>query len=124
MPDNKVVIEILKNQEVYIGYVRWLKDPIYPKGDPMEGVEQFDRNNPNSELRLRKVMNLEVVGDLKYNPSSKKLTGGWIYDSWNGNLYDGTVEVMDENTLKLRGSFDKWGILGYSMKVKRVKFSN
>ncbi|MEG0426113.1 hypothetical protein, partial [Cetobacterium sp.] len=38
MPDKKVVIQIEKINNEYVGYVRWLKDPVYPKGDPMQGV--------------------------------------------------------------------------------------
>ncbi|MGL5088690.1 MAG: DUF2147 domain-containing protein, partial [Cetobacterium sp.] len=49
-----------------------------------------------------------------------KLVGGWIYDSWNGKKYYGSAQLIDENTLKLRGAFDKYGIIGYSMIVKRV----
>ncbi|MEG0070106.1 MAG: DUF2147 domain-containing protein [Cetobacterium sp.] len=121
MPDKKVVIQIEKINNEYVGYVRWLKDPVYPKGDPMQGVEQFDRKNPDSKLRNRKVMNLQVVGGLYLNKSKTELVDGWIYDSWNGKMYHGTVKVINGNTLNLRGSLDQWGILGYSMKVKRVK---
>ncbi len=121
MPDKKVVIEIQKIDYEYIGHVRWLKNPTYPKGDRMEGIEQTDRNNPNLLLSKRKVLGLQVVGDLKLDSNTNKLIDGWIYDSWNGRIYHGSVEFINENSLKLRGSFDKWGILGYSMIVKRVK---
>lgn len=124
MPDKKVVIEIQKMDSKYIGYVRWLKDPTYPKGDPMEGIEQTDRNNSDLLLSKRKVLGLQVVGDLKLDLNTNKLTDGWIYDSWNGRMYYGSAEPIDENSLKLRGSFDKWGILGYSMIVKRVKLTS
>ena len=67
MPDGKVIIQIEKVNKEYVGYVRWLKDLTYPKGDPMEGIEQVDRKNPNSNLRNRKVINLQVVGGLKLN---------------------------------------------------------
>ena len=124
MPDIKVVIQIVKINNEYVGYVRWLKNLYYPEGDSMEGVEQFDRKNSNSNLRNRKIMNLQVVGGLYLNKSKTELVDGWIYDSWNGKMYYGTVKKIDENTLNLRGSLDKWGILGYSMKVKRVKIKN
>lgn len=124
MPDKKVVIEIQKTDDSYIGYVRWLKEPTYPKGDRMEGIVQTDRNNPDLSLSKRKVLGLQVVGDLKLDSDTNKLTNGWIYDSWNGKMYYGSAEYIDENSLKLRGSFDKWGIFGYSMVVKRVKLTS
>lgn len=120
MPNNKVIIEIQEKNGEYIGFVRWLKDRVYPLGDRMEGKEQIDRNNPDVRLRDRKVMNLQVVGGL-YKDEKNDLTGGWIYDSWNGKLYYGSAKLIDSNTVKLRGSLDKWGILGYSMEIKRVE---
>lgn len=122
MPKGKFIINIekIKDNE-YIGHVVWLKDLYYPKGDKMEGVEQYDRNNPDKSLRVesRKVMGLLVVGELF--EKDNKLQGGWIYDSWNGKMYHGSAKLLDENTLKLRGSFDRWGILGLSQKAKRVE---
>lgn len=121
MPNKKVVIEIEKYENEYIGHVRWLKNLKYPAGDKMEGVEQIDRNNPDINLRNRKVLGLKVVGGLRLDPSNNKLFGGWIYDSWNGREYYGSAEVIDSNTLKLKGSIDKWGLLSHSMIIKRVK---
>ncbi|MGB6127991.1 MAG: DUF2147 domain-containing protein [Psychrilyobacter sp.] len=121
MPEGKFIIHIQENEnKEFIGQVAWLKDLYYPKGDKMEGVEQYDRNNPDKTLRVesRKVMGLPVVG--KLFKKDGKLQGGWIYDSWNGKLYYGSAKLLDENTLKLRGSFDKWGILGLTQKAKRV----
>ena len=123
MPDGKVVIEIKKVNQEYVGYVRWLKDLVYPEGDPMEGIEQIDRKNPDSSLRNRKVMGLQVVGGLKLNKQETSLVDGWIYDSWNGKKYYGSAKEIDGNTLSLKGSIDPWGILGYSMKVKRIELS-
>ncbi len=121
MPKGKFIIHIEKaeNSE-YIGHVVWLKNLYYPKGDKMEGIEQYDRNNPDKNLRIesRKVMGLPVVGELFEKDG--KLQDGWIYDSWNGKMYHGSAKLLGENTLKLRGSFDKWGILGLSQKAKRV----
>lgn len=119
MPDNKVVIEIEKKGEEYVGYVRWLEDRVYPTGDKMEGQEQIDRNNPDINLRQRKVMGLQVVGGL-HKDKDGDLVGGWVYDSWNGKLYHGSAKIKDPNTVSLRGAVDKWGILGYSMKIKRA----
>lgn len=109
LPNEKVIIEIKKENLEYIGYVRWLKDRVYPEKDKMAGQEQIDRKNPNKNLR---------------KGSDNKLIGGWIYDSWNGKMYYGTASILDEDTLNLKGSFDKWGILGYTMKIKRCKNIN
>lgn len=123
LPNEKVIIEIKKENLEYIGYVRWLKDRVYPEKDKMAGQEQIDRKNSNKNLRNRKIIELRVVGGL-YKGSDNKLIGGWIYDSWNGKMYYGMASILDEDTLNLKGSFDKWGILGYTMKIKRCKNIN
>jgi len=121
MQNKKTIIYIEKTENnEYIGHVAWLKELYYPKGDKMKGIEQYDRNNPDKTLRVkdRKVMGLKVVGGLF--EKDNQLKDGWIYDSWNGRLYHGSAKLLDENTLKLRGSFDKWGIFGLSQKAIRV----
>ncbi|MGL5125996.1 MAG: DUF2147 domain-containing protein [Fusobacteriaceae bacterium] len=124
MLDGNFIIAIEKIDQEYLGYVKWLQFPIYPKGDSMEGMEQVDRKNPDPSLRNRKVMDLQIIGGLKLNKRGTALVDGWIYDSWSGKKYYGTARVIDENTLILKGSLDRWGILGYSMKVKRVDVNN
>lgn len=122
MPEGQFIIKIEKTKkQEYIGHVVWLKDVCYPKGDKMEGIEQYDRNNSNEKLRVksRKVMGLQIVGDLY--EKNEKLKGGWVYDSWHGKRYHGSAKLIDDNTLKLRGSFDKIGIFGMSQRAKRVK---
>lgn len=118
--NKKVIVEIVKDEEEYKGYVRWLKESVYPEGDNMEGKEQIDRNNPDILLRNRKVLGLKVVGGLKYDKKQEKLVNGWIYDSWNGKYYYGEAKLLDKNNIKLRGSVDKYGIIGISQKIKRV----
>lgn len=118
--NKKVIVEIVKEKDEYRGYVRWLKELVYPKGDSMEGKEQIDRNNPDILLKNRKVLGLKVVDGLKYDKKQKKLVGGWIYDSWNGKYYYGEAKLLDKNNIKLRGSVDKYGIIGISQKIKRV----
>lgn len=119
LPNKKVIIEIKKDNNQYAGYVRWLKEKVYPKGDKMEGLEQIDRNNPSDALKNRKVMNLQVVGDMIKN-ADNNLVNGWVYDSWNGKKYYGSAKIIDDNHIKLKGSLDKWNILGYSMIIERV----
>lgn len=119
MPDGKFIIKIDKQASgEYVGKVAWLKMKQYPKGDKEEGIEQHDRNNKNPDLRDRKVLGLQVVGEL-YEKNGD-LKGGYVYDSWNGKMYYGSAKLDGDNTLLLRGSFDKKGIFGLTQKAKRV----
>lgn len=121
IPSGKTIIKIEKKDEKYIGFVVWLKDFKYPEGDKMYGLEQIDRNNPEPKLRNRKVLGLQVVGDMVLDKDNKNiLQGGWVYDSWNGKYYYGEVKLISPNIISLKGSIDKWGILGFSQKCQRV----
>ncbi len=117
--DGNFILRIEKNStDTYNGRVVWLRNPNFPEGDRDEGKVQTDRNNPDPDLRNRGVLGLQIVGDLKLD--DRKLRGGWVYDSWNGKKYYGSARVNNENLLKLRGSLDKFGVLGYTMKAYRV----
>lgn len=116
--DGNFILKIENNSNIYNGRVVWLKNPIFPKGDRDEGRVQTDRNNPDPNLRDRRVLGLQIVGDLRTD--GKRLSGGWVYDSWHGKKYYGSAQVKNENLLKLRGSMDRFGILGYTMKAYRV----
>lgn len=117
--DGNFILKIEKNSTaIYSGRVVWLKNPNFPEGDRDEGKVQTDRNNPDPSLRNRGVLGLQIVGDLKLD--NRKLRGGWVYDSWHGKKYYGSARVKNEKLLKLRGSLDKFGVLGYTMKAYRV----
>lgn len=120
MKDGKFMIHIVKEETgEYKGYVDWLKYPVYPAGDDEVGIEQYDRNNDDETLRNRKILGLQNVGELRKDEKGR-LKGGWVYDTWNGSKYYGSAKLIDENTLSLKGSLDKWGILGYAMEANRV----
>lgn len=117
--DGNFILKIERNSgNTYNGRTVWLKNPNFPEGDRDEGKVQTDRNNPDPNLRDRRVLGLQIVGGLKLEDN--KLKGGWVYDSWHGKKYYGSARVENDNLLKLRGSMDKLGILGYTMKAYRV----
>lgn len=119
MPDGKFIIKIDKETTgEYVGHVAWLKNKVYPKGDKEAGIEQHDRKNDNPKLRDRKVLGLKVVGNL-YEKNGK-LQNGYVYDSWNGNMYYGSAKLDGDDTLLLKGSLDRFGIFGLTQKAKRV----
>lgn len=117
--DGNFILKIERDSSaIYSGRVVWLKNLTFPEGDRDEGRVQTDRNNPDPVLRNREVLGLQIAGDLKLE--NDKLKGGWVYDSWHGRKYYGSARLKNENLLKLRGSMDKFGVLGYTMKAYRV----
>ena len=119
IPSGKSIIKIIKEGDSYSGYVVWLKEPVYDKKDKEAGKIKHDRYNPDVNLRNRSVIGLKVAGEL-VPENNTKLKNGWVYDPFHGKKYTGTAEIIDYNTVRIRGSFDKNSIFGLTQECKRV----
>ena len=107
------IVEVYCQGEVFNGKIVWLQKPTRTDGSPA-----VDENNPDSKLRSRKLMELNMLSGLKWN--GKEYSGGIIYDPANGKTYYCSMKV-EGNVLKVRGSLDKRGFLGRTMDWFRVK---
>lgn len=97
---------------VLAGRIVWLEQD--------EDEPDKDINNPDPELRGRDLVGLEIVTGFKRS-SQNKWKGGEVYDPESGKTYYGKLE-FEGDTLKLRGSLDKWGLLGRSATWTRTEF--
>lgn len=92
------MIRIYKNGEKYQGRIVWLKEP----NDPETGQPKLDKNHPDETVRSRPVMGLINTWGFQYK-GKKVWDEGKIYDPKNGNTYDCTIKMKDNNTLEVRG---------------------
>ncbi|MDB5394098.1 MAG: hypothetical protein JWM91_1604 [Rhodospirillales bacterium] len=68
------------------------------------GYVARDEHNPDSARRAEPLCGLRLMGGFKpTRRSSNVWDGGWVYDPDNGRTYSGTISIIDENTVKLRG---------------------
>ena len=114
LEDGTAIVEIYKSGNVYNGKIVWLKNPTEADGRPA-----MDDKNPKKELRTRKIIGLNMLNNLK-SDGKGEYSGGTIYDPNNGETYYCSLEVKG-NTLKVRGSLDKKGLIGRTMDWFRVK---
>jgi uncharacterized protein (DUF2147 family) len=92
------MVKIYKNGEKYQGKIVWLKEP----NDPETGKPKLDKNHPDESVRSRPVLGL--VNSWGFEYKGKKLwDDGKIYDPKNGNTYDCTMKLKDQNSLEVRG---------------------
>jgi uncharacterized protein (DUF2147 family) len=63
---------------------------------------RLDAKNPERSLRARPVRGLTILSGFRRG-NDGRWTGGRVYDPNSGNTYRGTITVVDETTLKLRG---------------------
>jgi uncharacterized protein (DUF2147 family) len=81
------------------GNLVWLRRPF---GD--DGCELRDRENPDTELRGRTVLGLELLrGMRRESPDSNVWSGGELYDPNSGSTYRGTLTMRGPDELELRG---------------------
>ncbi|MDR6627326.1 DUF2147 domain-containing protein [Caulobacter segnis] len=60
-----------------------------------------DVKNKDESQRVRTLKNLQMLYDFSGGPT--KWTGGKVYNPDDGGTYSGTIELIGENQLKLKG---------------------
>lgn len=78
-----------------------------------------DVNNPKPELRSRSTVGIVIIWGLKYDGDGE-FSGGHVYNPRDGKTYGMNVEILDKDTIKIRG-FLGISLLGQSQVWKRAK---
>lgn len=113
LENGSAIVQVYQSGESYNGKIVWLKEATEKDGSPA-----VDRNNPDPAKQTRKLIGLNMLSGLK--KTGDEYTGGRIYDPANGKTYYCSFKV-EGNTLRVRGSLDKKGLLGRTMNWYRVK---
>lgn len=113
LDDGTAIVEVYKEGNAFNGKIVWLEKPTEADGSAV-----VDSNNPDKNLRSRKLMGLNMLSGLTKN--GNEYTGGKIYDPGNGKTYNCSMKV-EGDVLKVRGSLDKKGLIGRTMDWFRVK---
>lgn len=95
--DNKALVQIYKQGDVYSGKIVGLKEP---KNE--DGSAKLDTNNPDEAQRGQPIIGLNLVQGFAYK-GSNKWADGTIYDPDNGKTYKCKMSLNDDGTLKVRG---------------------
>jgi len=94
----KAKVKIEKINDKYYGKIVWLREPI----DPETEKPKVDKNNPDEKMRSTPLRGYRILKDFEYTDKDT-WTEGTIYDPENGNTYNCTIKMTDENTLDIRG---------------------
>ncbi len=114
--DQNLEVELYKLGNEYRAKVIWFDDTD-DKSRPMN--ERCDSKNPNTILRSRKLIGLEVMHGLVYNPDDGEWKEGRIYDASSGKDWNAKAWLTSDGSLKVRG-FWHFEFLGQNMCFKRV----
>jgi uncharacterized protein (DUF2147 family) len=90
-------IEIFDCGGQVCGKFVWFEEP-----NEEDGTPKVDDENPDEALQTRPLMGLQLLEGFDASGPTA-WSGGTIYDPLSGNTYSSTMEMRDDNTLKVRG---------------------
>ena len=88
-------IKIYKEEGMYFGKIVWLPMTTDPNGNPIT-----DRNNPDSELRERPLLGINILENFEYKNGEWK--EGTIYSPTNGRKANPTLELASDDELIIK----------------------
>ena len=91
--EGRIRFERYKNG-TFRGITTWSK--------PSKDNPQIDIHNPDPKKRRRSTVGIVLIWNLKYDGDGE-YTDGYVYNPRDGNVYGMDVEVIDRNTLEIRG---------------------
>lgn len=91
-------VEIGRCGEGLCGRVVWLRSPF-----DENGCDLHDTRNPESSLRHRPIVGLQILADLRPTDDARSWTGGTIYDPTSGSTYRCTLELEGDDRVRVRG---------------------
>jgi len=94
--DAKAQVEAYRTGDQYGGKIVWLKEP------EKNGKPVVDDQNPDEHLRGRPILEMQMMKGFVYDGDGVWVDGR-VYDPESGDEYSGKLELVDENTMELRG---------------------
>ena len=73
-----------------------------PQDPDNRNPPRLDDQNPDPALRSRPLLGLTILAGFRHEADGRWV-GGQIYDPNSGKTYRGTISILDDNTLDLRG---------------------
>lgn len=114
--DKDLIVDVYKESNDFKAKVVWF----HFDRDTLTPIDQWlDVKNPDKTLRKRKLLGMEVLSGLVYDPEENKWVKGKIYDSTSGRTWDANVWLSDPQTLEVRGYYI-FKFIGRTMKFTKV----
>jgi uncharacterized protein (DUF2147 family) len=111
--DGEANIQIYKKGANYFGKLVWLKKP-----NNETGKAKVDLNNPESSLKNRPILGLEILKNFSYTDGTWE--GGSIYDPKSGKTYSCVMTLKSNDQLNIRGYLG-FSFIGRTDTWSRVK---
>lgn len=112
--EKNLVVQVYKSGDRFRGKIAWYKD------DPAKAMDEWtDKHNPDPALRSRKILGIDVLRDLKYDPKGDVWEDGMIYEAKTGKEYNASAYIDKQGILRVKGYWHL-KIFGKTMTFRRL----
>lgn len=112
--EKNLVVQVYKSGDRFRGKITWYKD------DPAKAMDEWtDKHNPDPALRSRKILGMDVLRDLKYDPKDDVWEDGMIYEAKTGKEYNASAYIDKQGILRVKGYWHL-KIFGKTMTFRRL----
>jgi len=98
--DKNLAVQVYKENEDFKAKIIWFDDSD-DKTHPMD--VRTDISNPDKTLRSRKILGMNVLEKLVYEPANNSWEKGVIYDAMHGRYWDSAAYITTDGLLKVTG---------------------
>jgi len=114
--ENNIIVQVYKDENnEFKGKIVWFNDG---EGNKKMAV-WTDKRNPDPALRSRKILGMNVLEKLVYDPKSNSWENGIIYDAKNGRHWNSAASLNKDGTLKVKGYWH-FKFIGRTMTFRRL----
>ena len=113
--EKNLIVQVYKQDNTFKARIVWFYDEV----DTVLVNTRLDEKNPDKALRSRKIIGLDVLSGLVYNPRQNKWTGGKIYDTHSGKTWKATVRLTSPDLMTVRGFYGVQ-LLGKTLNFTRL----
>ncbi|QHS56164.1 DUF2147 domain-containing protein [Mucilaginibacter sp. 14171R-50] len=115
MVGESLVIQVYRDGGEFKAKILWFDDE-----DDTKPTDYWkDVRNPDPHLRSRKILGLNVVEKLSYNPKTDSWEDGMIYDPKHGRHWNASAYINKDGLLKVKGYWH-FKFIGKTLTFKRV----
>src|SRR5471030_1466550 len=113
--ENNLMVEVYKEDNTYKAKIIWFSDG----DDPSLMGTWTDHHNPDPGLRSRKILGMNVLRNLSYNPDTNSWEDGMIYDAKHGREWNAYAHINKDGLLEVKGYWH-FKCIGKTLIFKRV----
>jgi uncharacterized protein (DUF2147 family) len=96
--NGRATVSIVDCGGALCGKIIALKEP----NDPATGKPKTDNNNSDAAKRIRPLIGVQIVIDMKPDATADKWKGQ-VYNAEDGRTYNGSITLVNAKTLNLQG---------------------